>query len=479
MNQGQKPLDNKGKLTLDKSKVHSIVELKGIGTAQMKIKSTKSEATSCSGPRDVSESNIERQESCCGPSTSSIKNSNQETSCCGPVVVAEKTTDQMRSCCEPKGLSEKNIGQEPSCCGPNKGSEKNINQEVSCCGPKVIKSMDQRRFIETMVLDYLTIGDKRIPKVQAQLTASDLLGSFLARVGFNRDDYEIKPGLYALGSPSPESHVLVTANYKMSFDALRKELEGENLWILVLDTFGINVWCAAGKGTFSTEEAIRQIKSTGLGDVVSHRTLILPQLGAPGVSGFQVTKATGFKVVFGPVRASDVKEFMGSNMVATPEMRRVHFTFIDRLVLTPLEFYIMLVPLSLVLLGLAFLEWANLLPYGVLLFLGAAFTGSVLVPVLLPLIPGKAFSLKGLFAGIAYTLMAFVLFPAISLWTMIAYGLLFMSIISFAALNFTGASTYTSFSGVKAEMEVAIPLMLWGTGIGVLILIVQIITTLL
>lgn len=424
MNQEQKPLENKGKLTLDKTKVHSIAELKGMGSVQMKIKSTKSEGVSC---------------------------------------------------CEPKGSSAKNIGQESSCCGPSKGSEKNINQEISCCGPKVIKPLEQRRFIDSMVSDYMTIGDKRIPKVQAKLTASDLLGSFLARVGFNRDNYEIKPGLYALGSPSQESHVLVTANYKMSFDALREELEGENLWILVLDTYGVNVWCAAGKGTFSTEEAIRQIKGTGLGDIVSHRTLILPQLGAPGVSGFQVTKATGFKVIFGPVRASDIRGFIESKMVATPDMRRVHFTFLDRLVLTPLEFYIMLVPLSLVLLGLALLEWANLLPHGFLLFLGAAFTGSVLVPVLLPFIPGRAFSLKGLFAGIVYTLAVFMLVPGLSVWTMIAYGLLFTSIIAFAALNFTGASTFTSFSGVKAEMEVAIPLMLGATGIGTLILIVQII----
>lgn len=365
-----------------------------------------------------------------------------------------------------------------ACCGDSCQTEKNENREIACCGPRVQKPLEKRHFIESMITGQLEASGLKIPKVQAKLTFKDHFGCFLARVGYNRNDFEIKPGLYALGHPNAESPVLVTANYKMSFDALRKELEGEHLWILVLDTFGINVWCAAGKGTFSTAEVINQIKKTQLSKIVSHHTLIVPQLGAPGVSGYKVTQATGFKVVFGPVRASDVKAFLHSDLVATPEMRRVHFTFLDRLVLTPLEFYMMLVPLSLVLIGLILLEWAKLLPHGVLLFLGAAFTGSVLVPVLLPLIPGKAFSLKGLFAGIAYTLMAFVLFPAISLWTMIAYGLLFMSIISFAALNFTGATTYTSFSGVKAEMEVAIPLMLGATGIGTLILIIQIIMSL-
>lgn len=350
--------------------------------------------------------------------------------------------------------------------------------EAPCCGPKVEKNLEQRHFIQSMNSGHIIAGDVQIPQVFSKLTFRDHLGCFLARIGYNRNDFEIKPGLYALGNPSSYSHVLVTANYKMSFDALRKELEGENLWILVLDTFGINVWCAAGKGTFSTEEALRQIKETQLAKIVNHKTLIFPQLGAPGVSGYKVTRATGFKVVFGPVRASDVKQFLHNDLVATAEMRRVNFTFVDRLVLTPLEFYMILAPFSIALIGLALLEWARLLPYGFLLFLGAALTGTVLVPVLLPLIPGKAFSLKGLFVGIAYTVMVFLLFPTLSIWIMIAYGLLFTTIISFAALNFTGASTYTSFSGVKAEMEVAIPLMIWAAGIGALILMVQIITTL-
>ena len=67
-------------------------------------------------------------------------------------------------------------------------------------------------------------------------------------------NYKVDPGLYALGAPDADSPVLVSANFKMSFDLLREALPGRNAWILVLDTDGINVWCAAGKGTFGTEE---------------------------------------------------------------------------------------------------------------------------------------------------------------------------------------------------------------------------------
>ena len=65
--------------------------------------------------------------------------------------------------------------------------------------------------------------------------------------------FAVDPGLYALRNPGEQAPVLVTANYKMSFDRLRQALPGRDAWILVLDTNGINVWCAAGKGTFATE----------------------------------------------------------------------------------------------------------------------------------------------------------------------------------------------------------------------------------
>ena len=50
--------------------------------------------------------------------------------------------------------------------------------------------------------------------------------------------YTVDPGLYALGSPAADAPVCVTANYKMSFDHLRRALAGRDAWILVLDTKG-------------------------------------------------------------------------------------------------------------------------------------------------------------------------------------------------------------------------------------------------
>ena len=119
----------------------------------------------------------------------------------------------------------------------------------------------------------------------------------------------------------PDAPVRVSANYTLSFDALHTSLKGIDAHILVPDTDGVNVWCAAGKGTFGTDEIVRRVEKTGLDEVVAHRILILPQLGAPGVSAHQVTKRTVFRVEFGPVRASDLPEYLWSVSLDRPLAR--------------------------------------------------------------------------------------------------------------------------------------------------------------
>jgi hypothetical protein len=264
----------------------------------------------------------------------------------------------------------------------------------------------------------------------------------------------------------------------MSFDALRKELSGISAWILVLDTKGINVWCAAGKGTFGTDELIKRIEAAGLPGVVEHRTLILPQLGAVGVSAHEVQMRSGFKVVYGPIRAEDVPAFLRNGMQADKEMRTVRFNFIDRTVLTPVEIVGSIKP-SLIIFGLMFL--LNLIGLSrftgtdVYSYIGAVLFGCALTPMLLPFIPGRAFSLKGWLLGLLWAVGIVVLnglFGSVDygILTCIAYLLILPSVSAFYAMNFTGCSTYTSYSGVMKEMKIAVPLIAGSIGLGLILL---------
>lgn len=319
-----------------------------------------------------------------------------------------------------------------------------------------------------------------VPQVSSSLTRSDHLRAFKARWGIGRMNYTVEPGLYGLGQPDDRSPVLVTANYKMSFDRLREALPGRDTWILVLDTKGINVWCAAGKGTFGTMELVSRIESSGLTQIVSHRELILPQLAGPGVVAHEVKRLSGFKVIYGPIKADDLPKFLDAGLKATPEMRFKTFTTWERIVLIPIELVAAL-KAGLIFIAILFLialigrsgeGWTNALNQGLLsalAILTAILAGGILTPILLPWLPGRAFSIKGVSVGLltAFLFVGFRWNDGITLagrFEMLAWLLLIPALSAFLAMNFTGASTYTSLSGVKKEMRWAVPFQI-GAGI--------------
>ena len=306
-------------------------------------------------------------------------------------------------------------------------------------------------------------NESGIRTVSTTLSAKDNLGALKARLGIGRMDYKVDPGLYAIGKPDNNAPVFVSANYKLTFDTLRKNLDGMDCWLLILDTKGINVWCAAGKGTFGTEELINRIETSELSNYVSHKKLILPQLGATGVRAHEVKRHSGFDVEYGPVRASDIKEYIDAGHVATKEMRTVQFDLWDRIVLTPMEFLPAL-KYSLPVFGaMLFANKFAAKPFDktdVIANAGAIFTGTVLTPALLPYIPGKAFSWKGWLLGLGCTASILGItgkFKKGNRLLSAGHLLLFPAISSFLAMNFTGASTYTSPSGVNQEMKKTLP----------------------
>jgi len=295
----------------------------------------------------------------------------------------------------------------------------------------------------------------------SRITAANRLDHFLARWGVDRMGHRVEPGLYSLGSPTPASPVFVSANYTLSFDALRSALAGRDGYILVLDTHGINVWCAAGKGTFGTDEVVGRIAATGLSSVVEHRTIILPQLGAPGVSAHEVLRRSGFRVTFGPVRARDLPAFLEAG-AGTPEMRRVLFPFADRIVLAPVELVHAALPTAVA----AVLLYLLAGPVAALGALAAVLAGAVLFPALLPFIPTRDFSTKGLLlGGIVALPFAAALSgdPALPGWanTLLALAplLLMPAVTAYLALNFTGSTPFTSRTGVKREIFRYVPVM--------------------
>lgn len=305
---------------------------------------------------------------------------------------------------------------------------------------------------------FMVLNGRTIPVVRRELTRSDRWGSLKARWGIGRMGYSVLPGLYAAGNPGAESAVFVTANYKMSFDALRGNLSGIDAWILVLDTAGINVWCAAGKGTFGTDELVSRISSVRLDEIVSHRELILPQLGASGVSAPQTAKRSGFRIIWGPVRAEDIQAWFTSGRIKNGAMGEVTFTLKERMAVAPVEIVhswplVLAAPVLGTLYGLPLDEgWPGRALPVIAVLLGTIPVGTILFPALLPWLPHRAFAFKGAVLGAIWASIVVFLFRLPPL-AVVSAILISASITAFLAMNFTGASTFTSQGGALLEVE--------------------------
>ncbi len=355
-------------------------------------------------------------------------------------------------------------------------------RQLPCCADRAATELKAH---DPFVTGMMETKAGPVPKVDAAWTRGEYFEHLKARLGSFRMEYSVEPGLYAIGNPGEQSDVFVSANYKLSFDHLRRALEGMDAWILVIDTKGINVWCAAGKGTFGTEEIVRRIQATGVEKAVSHRRLIVPQLGAPGVSAAEVKRRTGFRVHFGPVTARDIPAYVAAGYTATPEMRRVAFGMANRLVLTPIELLpvmkrfpayalFVLAVFGLQPDGIIFREaisggWPFLLA-GII----AALAGALLTPALLPFIPFRSFALKGWLLGLALIAGAAYAVPALMFDSPILLCVLFLFfplLSSYLALQFTGATTFTNLSGVRKELKYALPVYIAGAVVSALAVI--------
>lgn len=250
---------------------------------------------------------------------------------------------------------------------------------------------------------------------------------------------KVTPGLYQLGTPSAGSPVLVTGNFDLTVRRLVKAIDGQlDAWILVVDTSGINVWCAAGGGFFTAEKVIAALKSSHLETVVHHHALVLPQLCANGVDGWRIREQTGWGVHWGPARAVDIPAYLASHRKKSDSMRWVRFPLKDRLemVTVTLGFYGLLILLPV------FIFWRSLFWPVTFSMLGLSYFYAVIHPWL----PGR----DGLEKSVSLVFIALIgLFIYSRVWNPLPAGTLFHW-----AVGLTGLSVFTA-----AELQGMSPLM--------------------
>jgi len=174
-----------------------------------------------------------------------------------------------------------------------------------------------------------------------------------------------RTGLVCIGKPDRKSPVLLTCNFHLTVQRLKRALKGMDVYLLVANSRGINVWCAATGGLLTHHDVISVIKTSGIEELVDHRNVILPQLAATGVEARTVHQKTGWRVVFGPVHIKDVKDFLSSGE-KDENMRQVRFDTVQRLEMATIWAFPLTVVSALIILPL----WSQIFPPWLLLVWG-------------------------------------------------------------------------------------------------------------
>jgi NAD-dependent dihydropyrimidine dehydrogenase PreA subunit len=188
-------------------------------------------------------------------------------------------------------------------------------------------------------------------------------------------------GLFPVGKPDASSPVLVTVNFTLTVKRVRHALAKNNSWLLVVNSKGINVWCAATGGIFTESHIIDAIKISHLSENVSHHEVILPPLSAPGVDREAIKKQTGFSCKFGPIYARDIPAYLNAGQKRSDGMCRFNFGLRHRLdMFLPMNFPVYFTAAAI----LAIVSPAQLPVFTALFWFAVAF-----LYIFIDMIPGK------------------------------------------------------------------------------------------
>ena len=273
--------------------------------------------------------------------------------------------------------------------------------------------------------------------------------------------WSVTPGLYKFGSPTPKDPVLVTCNYYYTFSRVCSALREENAYLLVADTGGINVWCGAGAGRFTAFQVVDAVIGTRIDKIIGRKRLILPQLGAKGISKEEVIKLTDWQAEFGPVDILSYTQYRRNGFQKDQEMATVKFDILER---TKMGFQAgfflttLFLPISIILaiLSVLFPVFWGFTSISVISMAWIC-PITVLYSLSLPLLVPRRFIFKSIMFGVILgviveilTLLSFLSGSQGSLFQLIAHPLWVLILGIFVGADFAG---HTPFVGTNEMLE--------------------------
>ncbi len=122
---------------------------------------------------------------------------------------------------------------------------------------------------------------------------------------------QVQPGIYEINNPTPESPVMVTTNFSITYFSVANEIESSGMpgWLLVSDAEGMSVLTAWAAGNFDAEQIAKDVKRFNVEEKVSHKSIILPGHVAV-LSGELEEELPGWDIKVGPREAVDLVAYL-------------------------------------------------------------------------------------------------------------------------------------------------------------------------
>ncbi len=116
---------------------------------------------------------------------------------------------------------------------------------------------------------------------------------------------------YEIGTPGPDSPVLVTTNFSLTYFIVSGEIEASKVdsWLGIVDSEGQSVLTAWAAGKFVPDVIAKFINTSGIADKVNHRKLIIPGYVAQ-ISGELDEELPDWEVMIGPREAADISAYL-------------------------------------------------------------------------------------------------------------------------------------------------------------------------
>ncbi|MBN2810022.1 MAG: acetyl-CoA decarbonylase/synthase complex subunit gamma, partial [Deltaproteobacteria bacterium] len=119
-------------------------------------------------------------------------------------------------------------------------------------------------------------------------------------------------GIYEINKPGPDSPVIITTNFALTYFIVAAEIEASRVptWLLIMDVEGMSVLTAWSAGKFVADAMAPYVVKSGIKDKISHNRIIIPGYVAQISGEFQEELGSDWEVVIGTREASDLPAFL-------------------------------------------------------------------------------------------------------------------------------------------------------------------------